>query len=162
GVVPWRPQGINDFGTVVGGVDRSAVDHSAAVGIIRWPGGGVTAMTKTDLIARNNKGITIGFSFANVPGGTITSKPLLLNGTAISDITLHGIVNEIENLYSINKWGTIVGVYFDPGHLHKHGFKRWRHGGFVILDFPGSLETFPFSVNDNGTVVGTYVIGNGQ
>jgi len=159
GAVPWRPQGINDFGTVVGAVSRSAVDHSATVGIIRWPGGGVTAMTKTYFVARNNKGSTIGFALGGTFGAT-TSKPILLNGTTISDITLKGLGKEIVFLFGINKWGTIVGVYVDPS--FRHGFKRWRHGGFITLEFPGSFETFPTSVNDNGTVVGTYVIGNGQ
>jgi hypothetical protein len=154
GAVPWNPRGINDFGTVVGGVTRGAVDHSATVGIIRWPGGGVTAIPKTAFVARNNKGITIGYAEFKVLGGT-GSKPILLNGTTISDITLNGDA-QIE-INSINKWGTIVGAYSGAA----LGFKRWRHGGFINLGFPGSGMTVPLSINDNGTVVGYYVVGSG-
>src|SRR5262249_44154078 len=57
---------------------------------------------------------------------------------------------------SINKWGTIVGWYFDAAGTI-HGFKRWRrHGHGFSLDFPGAKETFPLSINDQGTIVGFY------
>src|SRR5215813_2536846 len=104
----WSPVGINDFGTIVGVATTSTIKY----GIIRWAGGGVTAFPRTFLVARNNKGITIGFSFAKVPGGTLTVKPILLNGTTISDITLNGLGNGPQILLGgINKWGTIVGGY---------------------------------------------------
>jgi hypothetical protein len=158
GTMVWNPQGINDFGTVVGTAPRFP-----PVGIIRWPRGGVTALPKTNLTARNNKGISMGFAEDRIVGRGTIRKPILLNGTTISDITLNGLRRYafIDRVTSINKWGTIVGTYseFSAGDT---SFKRWPHGGFISLDFPGSGLTVPLSINDDGTVVGYYVLGNGS
>ena len=37
------------------------------------------------------------------------------------------------------------------------GAKRYSNGKFVDLTYPGSVATFPWGINDKGTVVGSYL-----
>jgi hypothetical protein len=142
GPTPWRPTGINDFGTVVG-VAFSGSDF----GIVRWAGGGMTSIFGTLLFDRNDKGISIGSSV------TENLQPILLTGTAVTLLTLGNLTQ--FNVSSINDWGSIVGSYVPPG-SSSVGFKMWSNGGFIPLRFPNSVDTFPMSINDSGTIAGFY------
>jgi probable HAF family extracellular repeat protein len=145
-----QPRGINDFGTVVGVGSRGS---AGSVGLIRWANGGFTHVQGTRaLTARNDHGTSIGTDRVNR-----LFREILVNGQTITPIVLDVNQGSLEILArGINKWGTIVGLYYgsDAG----HGFKLEKNGTVHILDFPGtrSSSTAPQGINDNGTVVGHY------
>ena len=150
------PAGINDFGTVVGAAipsnDQIAPNRVAS---IRWANGGFTFPLGTGapsgLVHRNDSGISIG---------DVGGAPILLRGTTASDIDFAGLgsqVQSINGITGINKWNSIVGSYNTSSAVN--AFKRFSNGGFTTFRFPGSLSTFPTSINDLGAVVGSYFVG---
>jgi hypothetical protein len=150
------PDGVNDFGTIVGAATPSngQIDPNR-VGFIRWSNGGFTfplgTKNPSGLVHRNNKGITIG---------ELGGMPILLKGNTANSIdfsSLSSQVQSVNGITGINGWGSIVGSYNTTSAVI--AFKRWSNGGFAKLRFPGSLSTFPASINDNGTVVGSYFVG---
>ncbi len=152
GTATWSASGINDFGTVVG----SASTPTADFGIIRWAGGGVTPVFGTSLVARNDSGLSIGYSVIE------NNQPILLIGTSGTDITLNGSPGPIQAVNGINGWGSVVGTYFTDFPNGLTGFKRWSNGGFITLNFPGAQQTTPIGINDSSTIVGSYFAVAGQ
>jgi hypothetical protein len=150
------PAGVNDFGTIVGAAIPS--DDQVApnrVAFIRWLNGGFSFPLGTGspsgLVHRNSQGVSIGDR-----GGV----PMVLKGTAANDIDFAGLGSQVVSVNGttgINRWGSIVGSYNTSSAVI--GLKRWSNGGFSKLKFPGSLSTFPTSINDSGTVVGSYFVG---
>jgi probable HAF family extracellular repeat protein len=55
---------------------------------------------------------------------------------------------------SINNRGHITGFYNNDDGVW-HGFV-YRDGEYTAVDFPGSIDTVAFGINDWGTFVGTY------
>ena len=149
-----QPLGINDFGTIVG----YSIPGTSHRGLIRWANGGVTRVKGTSgLMARNDHGTSVGED--------LTPQAILVNGTTLTPIVLDVNNGGVTEVSGINKWGTVVGQYRNPGTrgrrlVDQHGFKRWKNGTTRTLDFPGALpgSTFPLGINDLGTVVGSYFI----
>ena len=141
------PAGINDFGTIVGHI----INGPPNPGVIRWAGGGVTLVPGTSLVARNDHGTSLGYG---------ATGPILVSGTTITPVPLN-VPNGGILVNGMNIWDTIVGQYSTLDHSRLHGFKRWSDGTVHTLDFPGvpptPAGTEPVAVNDNGTVVGSYV-----
>jgi uncharacterized membrane protein len=54
----------------------------------------------------------------------------------------------------INDRGDVVGFFAGDGGFNR-GFLL-RHGVLTTLDFPGASETFPYGINESGTVVGAW------
>lgn len=152
GVVNLSPQGINDFGTVVGVADFQS---GSQAGFIRWANGGITfpmgKSSQSSLADRNDSGLSIGSRFP---------EQILLKGTTVTPIVLN-IMNVGFFVNGINKWDSIVGTYIDPK-INIHGFKRWSNGGAFSLDYPGASQTMPSRINDLGTIVGGYDDASGQ
>lgn len=146
------PKGINDWGTVVGEADFQRGEEA---GFIRWANSGITfpmgKNSDSSLSDRNDMGISVGSKFPD---------EVLLKGTTVTHITLN-IGNVGFFLSGINKWGSIVGTYLDAN-SNIHGFKRWKNGGALTLDFPGASQTFPIKINDAGVVVGGYADTTGS
>ncbi len=116
------PAGINDFSTIVGTATPNN-DQEPRVGFVRWanggfafPGGTSFSAVVSALTDRNDNGISIG------AGG------ILLNGTTVTTITLN-TGQQLQDLNSINKWGSIVGTYFIDFPNGLTGFKRWSNDG---------------------------------
>ena len=150
------PSGINDFGTIVGTAVPSN-DQEPSVAFVRWANGGysfplgTSSITPSALVDRNDDGTSIGFL-----GGV----PILLKGTTVTPVKLNNISSPIEFIRGINSWGSIVGSYNTTSTVN--GFKRWSNGNAFALGYPGwgvSTSTFPTSINDSGTVVGSFFTG---
>lgn len=151
GAVNFSPAGINDFGTVVGSADMNGL----AVGAIRWKNGGFTfANGTTELSDRNDSGISIGYTGVPTTPGAGAS---LVNGTRVVSLKLNNIPSPIVFISGINNWGSTVGTYF--GSVVVYGFKRWKNGNAFTLLYPGSGATWPASIDDRGTVIGSYYVG---
>jgi len=59
-------------------------------------------------------------------------------------------------VFGINDYGDIVGVYQVPGPLNFHGFLR-HNGEFTTIDSPkAQFGTTTFAINRAGTIVGSY------
>src|SRR5579884_104814 len=147
-VFSMSPNGINDFGTVVGtGFTNTTPVNN--FGFIRWANGGITLVKATvSLVDRNDSGVSIGHS---------GSQQLLVTSSG-AVVPLHlSFSNSGFFSTSINNFGSIVGAYNTSSGTN--GFKRWSNGGTVKLGFPGASSTFPASINDNGMIVGSYFVG---
>jgi len=145
GPTAWTPSGINDHGTVVG----LAVTNLAEWGIIRWAGGGITAVWENALVARNDSGVTTGYSYFD------NNQPFVMTGTTINLLSPFGQYVTFV-VAGLNNWGTVVATY------QQIGYKIWSNGSVVTLKFPGAYETAPFAINDSGMIVGFYeVSGHG-
>ena len=67
----------------------------------------------------------------------------------------------------INERGDVGGAFaiannLDECHPPNHGFVFREHGGYDVIDPPGSIDTFVFGLNDDGVVVGVYTDPNGK
>ena len=148
------PSGINDFGTIVGvATPNDPLEPNAA--FVRWANGGISfplgtsSVKRSALLDRNDNGSSIGY---------LGSVALLLKGTTVTPVNLNNIGSPVEFIRGINNWGSIVGSYNTPSTVN--GFKRWSNGNALTLSYPrSSTSTFPTSINDNGTVVGSYFSG---
>ncbi len=74
--------------------------------------------------------------------------------------------SNLTNAWDMNDEGEVVGVWGnnpDPIQLDGipfHGFLRDRRGNYVSIDYPGSLDTHLFGINERGDMVGSYVDQN--
>jgi hypothetical protein len=144
------PNGVNDFGTVVG-TGFTNTNPVKNFGFIRWANGGITLVKGTiSLVDRNDLGVSIGHSASGQvlvdSSGTITPLQLSFNN--------NGFLSR-----GINNWGSIVGSYNTSS--ASNGFKRFSDGGTIKLGFPGASSIFPTSINDHGMIVGSYFVGSG-
>jgi len=149
-VLSMSPNGVNDFGTVVG-TGFTNTNPVKNLGFIRWANGGITLVNGTiSLVDRNDLGVSIGYSASGQvlvdSSGTITPLQLSFNN--------NGFFSR-----GINNWGSIVGSYNTSS--ASNGFKRFSNGGTIKLGFPGASSTFPTSINDHGMIVGSYFVGSG-
>jgi hypothetical protein len=144
------PNGVNDFGTVVGtGFTNTTPVNN--FGFVRSANGAIKLVSGTiSLVDRNDLKVSIGYKASGQvlvdSSGTIT--PLQLS------IKNNGFFSR-----GINNWGNIVGSYNTSSSTS--GFKRYSNGGTIKLVFPGASSTFPTSINDHGMIVGSYFVGSG-
>ncbi len=144
------PNGVNDFGAVVG----TGFTNTTPVknfGFVRSADGAIKLVSGTiSLVDRNDLKVSIGYNASGQvlvdSSGTITPLQLSFNN--------NGFFSK-----AINNWGTIVGSYNTSSGAN--GFKRFSDGGTIKLGFPGASSTFPTSINDHGMIVGSYFVGSG-
>jgi probable HAF family extracellular repeat protein len=69
----------------------------------------------------------------------------------------------VTNTYVLgqNESGAIVGSYKTTTADEEHAFLRTAHGKFRRIDYPGSVQTEAFGINDAGDIVGRYLDSNG-
>jgi len=143
------PNGVNDFGTVVG----TGFTNTTPVknfGFMRSANGGITLIGgTTSLVDRNDLKVSIGSS---------ASGQVLVDSSGVVPLQL-SFKNSGFFSRGINNWGSIVGSYNTSSAAN--GFKRWSNGGTIKLGFPGASSTFPTSINDHGMIVGSYFVGSG-
>ena len=144
------PQGINQYGTIVGFSNQNAPTNfirydDGTFGKITVPGAAYTVATR-----RNASGTTVGFY---IPTG---QKYAFYNGQGF--VTANGTTTVLKypgadktRAYGINKSGTIVGG-FDPVNAttsNPAGGFLYHNGTFTRL---GKLDTLS-AINDSGTIV---------
>ncbi len=118
-------------------------------------------------------------TFTTVPDvpGAVTSNPNRLNahgtiaGTSFDGLKEHAYVfnggtfttiNFQDPAISLTGWGindngSVVGLKFVEGDfLDAHGYV-FSKNTFTLFDVPGAMGTFPTAINDNASIVGTYV-----
>jgi hypothetical protein len=150
---PWinfGAGGINQWGTVVGGVSQSlsTITH----GLVRWSNGSfdfyrVPHSIQTSFFHRSKLGVNVGY----YTDSAYITHGLVVSGTDYATVDYPG--ETITELTSINKWGTIIGFHQNPG----SGTFRLKNGVFKKISYPGSSATWAVSINDNGVIVGNYI-----
>jgi len=90
----------------------------------------------------------LGHGYLRAPDGTFTAidapgAALGANGSGGTDLA------------GINSMGAVTGSFTDANSA-VHGYVRAPDGTFTIFDVPGSVSTGAESINDRGTVVGSY------
>jgi len=150
-----HPWGVNDNTTVVGYGDfpnatpgfKAFVRKSGGATSYWLPSGALWSWFNN----RNNNGTTVGgYVDASKQGHAV-----ILQGSTVTEVNDPKAQPGSTMVHGVNKFNTTVGQY--TGLKGKqNGFKRYSSGGFVDVDYPGSNETLPWSINDNGTIVGTY------
>jgi len=149
-VFSMNPNGVNDFGTVVGtGFTNTTPVNN--FGFIRQPNGSIKLVKGAiSLVDHNDLAVSIGYDASGQvlvdSSGTITPLQLSFKN--------NGFFSK-----AINNWGNIVGWYNTSSNAN--GFKRFSDGGTIKLAFPGAFSTFPTSINDHGMIVGSYFVGSG-
>ena len=74
--------------------------------------------------------------------------------------------SNLTQAWDMNVLGDVVGVWgnnADPIKIDGypfHGFLRDRTGTFIDIEYPGSIDTHVFGINDLGQIVGSYVDQN--
>jgi hypothetical protein len=157
-----HPFGVNDFNNSVGELDTEPSPGQFVFrGFIHFSNGGVSLFTaphssSTAFRDRSDSGVNIGNFF-----DTVTQKPqgFALSGSTFVTIS-HPNAPRGTNVYRINKFGSIVGVWFDSVNS-PHGFKLVNKT-FLPIMFPNSVETTPMGINDHGEIVGTYNLASGR
>jgi hypothetical protein len=159
GAVYFSVSGVNSWGTVVG---SAVFAHAPTQGFVRYADGSlryflVPNSLFTYFTTRNNHGVSVG-NYALI--GTVTMKGFMLDGSTLTSISFPKRGPRGTFAAGINKWNTVVGYYIDKNKV-SHGFKRYRDGSFITLDYPGAFQTYPAAINNSGIVVGSYYDGNG-
>jgi hypothetical protein len=148
-VFSMSPNGVNDFGSVVG----TGFTNTTPVqnfGFVRAADGGITLVSGTTaLVDRNDLKVSIGSG---------ASGQVLVDSSGVNPLQL-SFNNNGFFARGINNWGNIVGSYNTS--TSTNGFKRYSSGGTIRLAFPGASSTFPTSINDHGMIVGSYFVGSG-
>lgn len=98
-------------------------------------------------------GVTYG-AYADVAG---VQHGFVLRGHHLETEDFPGHVN--SNVDGINKFGTILGVYWDADKVF-HGVLRVGRDSDTPIDVPGAVDTYPLGLNDSGESVGYWDINS--
>ncbi len=155
--------GINNAGDIAGGYFKGEASNGTFIRKygkfynVHIPGGSAANVRS----AQDNGRVLVGSVFMDFDGGFhgfVRSKP-----GEFELIDLPGLSVPCGGVRSINERGDMVGgfAYLDsidecyrPEH-DRHGFLL-RNGRFKQIDFPGSIVTDAFAINDDGVIVGHY------
>ena len=159
GDVVLFPQGVNDYGTVVGQADNNVT--FAVQGFTRFSGGAISyyqhGSSDTAFTDRSNGGVNFGVYGSSTALASASGTPFKMQGSTVTPltITVGGKTYSNFTVWGTNSWGTIVGSFADSsGKIH--AFKRFSNGSTSQLDFPGAAQTVANAINDSGTIVGFY------
>jgi hypothetical protein len=132
-----------------------------------------------DLLAPNNKVLGLSSnstgSTMNVGGGLLAlqyagvfydfteqrHRAFVVNAGRQTDFDMPG--SNMTYAWDMDVEGDVVGVWGNNPNpiiidgIPFHGFMRDRTGKFIDIDYPGSIDTHVFGINDLGTIVGSYV-----
>lgn len=153
---PWLasgPNGINRWGTVVGGATKGST-RPTQFGYIRYSNGSFTTYMApnagdTVFSARNALGVTVG-QYTDM-SATTHIHGLVLSGSNAVTVDYPGATYTEPS--GINYWGTIVGGYTKSS---SRGSFKLKNGVFSTIKYPGSAVTYAASISDKGIIVGSY------
>jgi hypothetical protein len=152
--------GVNDLKTVVGEADliyAQTLPFSKA--FVHRFGGGTTYYSapgafRTRFNARNNNGVTVG-----TYKDSIGDHSFLLQNATLTPIVHPNEKPNTTMVMGINKFNTSVGSFSSaPWGGTIRAFRRDSSGKFVSFSFPKSQRTVANGINDNGMIVGSYVV----
>ena len=152
-------RGVNDNRTVVG--FGGYLNKPDTVGFVHYGSGKVTywrpgSTRFSALYGRNNAGNTVG----NYKDNSGFYRAVYLHGSITTVIVHPKAAPHKTGLTAINNLNTLLGSYTD-GNGGNHIFKRRSDGSFLnVPNFPGAKSTSAGGFNDNGVVVGTYILPN--
>jgi len=157
-----RSNGINPAGDIVGRCkDAGGTPHAYLLGrntatpaLIDFSGAPFNTDQGTTARAINAGGDIVGRYF----DGAGHSHGFLRTGGVFSAIDVPFSNSSDTDARGVNNAGDIVGQYATPGTAH--GFVLSR-GAFTAIDVPGAAATLPRSINDEGQIVGFYVVLTG-
>ncbi len=99
----------------------------------------------------NDRGDIVGANFANEGVG------FLISGGVVTTISVPFSGANLTSANGINNAGLVVGAWSTDGGDTSHGF-TWNNGVFTQLpDYPGAIQTWPYSINNHGDMAG-YVV----
>jgi uncharacterized membrane protein len=155
-----QADGVNDNRTVVGlSYPLSSKLMPPYWGFVHYFSGKVTYWhpanaKKSWFTGRNNVGNTVG-NYIDTLG---VLHAAYLHGSITSLIVHPKAVHHSTYLIDVNNLNTILGVYSGSDGVN-HLFKRRSNGTFLsVPNFPGAQVTWAGAFNDNGVVVGGYIL----
>jgi hypothetical protein len=150
--------GVNDNRTVVGTASY-AVNKPNIWGFVHYLNGNITYWhpsnaKQSSLFGRNNLGNTVG-NYLDISG---VWHAAYLHGSTTTLIVHPKAANHSTGVTAINNLNTLLGGYTDSNRVG-HIFKRRSDGTFIAVpNFPGAKMTSATGFNDNGVVVGWYIL----
>src|SRR5918992_4452326 len=151
------PRGINKFGEIAGGCYDGTNhaffrDRRGTYTLIDFPDA-----TLTEGININDRSQILG-TYRDENG---VFHEFLWDNGKFSTIDIPSLPdNVINSPNSINKFGQIVGFYFDADcGCNEQGYLD-NNGTLTLINFPGAEATLPFDINNQGEIVGVYIDSN--
>jgi len=150
------PRAINDAGAIVGSYFGGNTSHGfllfqGKVASFMFPGS-----TRTDAWDISRTGIIVGTYNVSGVAGTLG---FMVKSGVFHQIKIPGFPTTNVSVFGVNSNGDVVGRFVANGAAF--GFLL-RNGKMTILSFPGVQSgTTPTSINDQGVVVGNYVVSFG-
>jgi uncharacterized membrane protein len=155
-------RGINHWGTVVGNTHNTGTSIYPA--FVRFPNGSLITYvapnsSATFFARRNSQGVTVGWyrdtTVANWDGLS-HNHGWVVSGSSTATANYPSAADTF--LQGINRWGTIVGAYYDRNTYMEKAFVL-KNGVFTRVAPPGSSSTdwdSAMSINDKGVIAGWY------
>jgi hypothetical protein len=118
---------------------------------------------KTDGATMNVGGDAAAVRYAGVwyEYETLRHRSYIFRGANRVDFDMPG--SNMSQAWDMNAQGDVVGIWGnnpDPvlvDGIPFHGFLRDRQGNFIAIDYPDSIDTHAFGINQLGDIVGSYV-----
>ena len=151
GSIVTSAYGVNSAG-VVSGTFFSDADHGFFFNRGTYTQYDVPGAIHTNVTGLNDAGDFCGYYFTDA--AVIT--PFANIGGTLTPFSIPGI--DVIYARAINNLGQVAGGYVDPADPQvEHGFLRNPDGTLLYpLDYPASLTSSVFGLNDMGALVGTY------
>jgi len=157
------PMGINSTNTVVGQY-MTCDQGQCSTSFVRTPDGtfstfdtpGATPYDEPRPVGIITSGTIAGtFAHSNLGHGYLRAPDGAFIAVDAPGAALGANGSGGTSLSGINSTGEVTG-YFTDANSVVHGYVRAPDGTFTTFDVPGSASTGGASINDRGTVVGTY------
>ncbi|MGD0191997.1 MAG: hypothetical protein ABSD74_14750 [Rhizomicrobium sp.] len=149
------PMAINDASTITG-YWFDGIDYH---GFVRSSGGDITSFDPpgsliTTPVFVNDRGIIVGLYQTVVNNNSLAHGFLRDAKGTITSYDAPGS-GGYTSIRSINSANAFTGTYSDNSG-RDHGYVQDAKGNFATFDPPNSLETYPWSINNDGSITGYY------
>lgn len=150
------PSALSDQGAIVGSYFAGNTLH----GFLLYQGKFASFMfpgsVRTEAWDISRTGIIVG---AYNVSGVIGTRAFMVKAGVFHRITFPGFTTTNASAFGVNANGDVVGRFVSNGAAFGY---LLRNGKLTILSFPGAQNgTTPVSINDQGVVVGNYVVSFG-
>lgn len=146
--------GLNDEGTITGVYTKTNVQHGLILENGVFTTYDLPGSLATQLTAINDLGFILGNGYNTLEYGFILAS----NGSVL----VSGIDYKNQNTYAqgLNLFLEVVGFSVDSSN-NGWGYYRDPSGNMTAILPPGSVSTYPASINDLGVIVGYYKDSSG-